>query len=42
MTYNPLAEHDYSVNKPSFREIAPGHFVQCNDEEEAKYREMLK
>ena len=42
VTYNPLAEHDYSVNKPSFREIAPGHFVQCNDEEEAKYREMLK
>ncbi len=42
VNYNPLAEHDYSVNKPSFREIAPGHFVQCNDEEEAKYREMLK
>ena len=42
VTYNPLAEHDYSVNKPSFREIAPGHFVQCNDEEEAKYRAMLK
>ena len=42
VTYNPLAEHDYSVNKPSFREIAPGHFVHCNDEEEAKYRAMLK
>ena len=40
--YNPLAEHDYSVDKPSFREIAPGHFVHCNDAEEAKYRENLK
>ena len=42
MTYNPLAEHDYSVNQPTFREISPGHFVRCNDEEEAKYRQMLK
>lgn len=42
VTYNPLAEHDYSVDKPSFREIAPGHFVHCNDEEEAKYKQMLK
>ena len=42
VTYNPLAEHDYSVNQPSFREITPGHFVYCNDEEEIKYREMVK
>ncbi len=42
ITYNPLAEHDYSVDQPSFREISPGHFVQCNDAEEKKYREMLK
>ena len=40
--YNPIAEHDYSVDKPSFREIAPGHFVNCNDAEEAKYRQELK
>lgn len=39
ITYNSLAEHDYSVNKPSMREVLPGHFVYCNDEEEAKYRE---
>ncbi len=39
--YNPLAEHDYSVDKPSFREIAPGHFVQCNDAEEKMYKQML-
>ena len=40
--YNPIAEHDYSVDKPSFREITPGHFVYCNDAEEAKYRESVK
>ena len=42
ITYNPLAEHDYSVDKPSFREIAPGHFVQCNDAEFEQYKQMLK
>ena len=40
--YNPIAAHDYSVNAPSFREITPGHFVYCNDEEEAKYKQMVK
>jgi len=40
--YNPIAEHDYSVDTPSFREITPGHFVQCNDAEEAKYRKQIK
>ena len=40
--YNPIAEHDYSVDLPSFREITPGHFVQCNDAEEAKYKSQLK
>ena len=39
--YNPLAEHDYSVDKPSMREVVPGHFIFCNDAEEAKYREEL-
>ena len=42
MTYNPIAEHNYSVNLPSLREISPGHFVYCNDEEEIKYKEMIK
>ncbi len=40
--YNPLAEHDYSVNSPSFREITPGHFVYCNDAEEEKYKQQVK
>jgi oligopeptide transport system ATP-binding protein len=38
ITYNALAAHDYSTDKPSFREIIPGHFVHCNDAEEAAYR----
>ena len=42
VTYNPLADHDYSVDGPTLREIAPGHFVLCNDAEEAKYKQMLK
>ena len=41
ITYNAIAEHDYSVDKPSMREIAPGHFVYCNDAEEIKYKEEL-
>ena len=40
--YNPIAEHDYSVSTPSFREIAPGHFVYCNDIEEEKYKQQIK
>ena len=40
--YKPLAVHDYSVDKPSFREITPGHFVQCNDAEFEKYKSMIK
>ena len=42
ISYKPLAEHDYTVDKPSLREIAPGHFVQCNDAEFKKYTEMMK
>ena len=40
--YNPIAEHDYSVDAPTFREITPGHFVQCNDAEYEKYLQQLK
>ena len=42
IVYDPLAEHDYSVDKPSLREVAPGHFVACNDAEFEKYKAMLK
>ena len=42
IVYNPLAEHDYTVDQPSFREVAPGHFVHCNDEEFERYKQQLK
>lgn len=42
ITYNPIIEHDYTVDKPSMREVSPGHFVYCNDAEEAKYKKELK
>ena len=41
IVYNSLAEHDYSVDKPTLREVKPGHFVYCNDVEEAKYKKEL-
>lgn len=41
IVYNAIAEHDYSVDKPSLREIITGHFVYCNDAEEEKYRKEL-
>ncbi len=39
--YNPLAEHDYSVDKPVMREVCKGHFVYCNNEEFARYQAQL-
>ena len=41
IVYNPLAEHDYSQNGPTMREVCPGHFVYCNDEEFARYQEQV-
>ena len=41
ITYNPLAEHDYSVEGPTMREITPGHFIYCNGTEFEKYKEEL-
>lgn len=42
IVYNPLVEHDYTVDQPSLREIKPGHFVQCNDAEFEQYLKQLK
>ncbi len=38
ITYNPLADHDYSTEKPTMQEVLPGHFVYCSDGEREKYR----
>ena len=40
--YNPLAEHDYTVDKPTMREILPGHFILCNDAEFEKYKAEIE
>lgn len=43
IVYNPIAEHDYSVDKPVMRDIGNGHLVYCNDAEFEKYKkEMAK
>lgn len=42
IVYNPLTDHDYSVDKPSFREVKPGHFVKCNEAEYKEYLSILK
>ena len=39
--YNPVTAHDYSTDKPSMREITPGHFIYCNDAELQNYRKEL-
>ena len=38
ITYNPLADHDYSTEKPVMQEVLPGHFVYCSDSECERYR----
>ena len=42
LTYKPIAEHDYSVDLPSMREISAGHFVYCNNAEEERYKQQIK
>lgn len=41
IVYNPIAEHDYSVDKPVMREVCAGHFVSANEAEFEKYQEIL-
>lgn len=42
VVYNPVLDHDYSKEGPSWNEVYPGHFVRCNTEELTKYREEMK
>ena len=41
ITYDPMKAHDYSVDKPTLREIKPGHFILCNDSELEAYKKEL-
>lgn len=40
--YNPMKDHDYSVEKPTLREVEPGHFVRCSESEFKKYQGIIK
>jgi oligopeptide transport system ATP-binding protein len=40
--YNPAKVHDYSKEKPTFREVVPGHFVLCNSVEFDKYLKEIE
>lgn len=42
IVYDPIVTHDYSVNKPSLREICSGHWVFCNDVELEAYKKELQ
>ena len=42
IVYNPNEAHDYSVDKPTLKEITPGHFIYCNDAEFEQYKKELK
>ena len=42
IVYTPHAGQEYSEEKPSMREITPGHFVYCSDAEEIRYRKETK
>ena len=42
IVYNPLADHDYTVDKPTLREVEPGHFVSCNQAEFEKYQAICR
>lgn len=39
--YNPLINHDYSIDKPQMREIKPGHLIYCNETEFELYKKNL-
>ena len=39
--YDPLAVHNYETDKPSLREVSPGHVVHCNEAEYQEYKRIL-
>ena len=41
MVYVPKDAHDSSQEKPTLREISPGHLVSCNTAELKKYQRKL-
>ena len=42
IVYHPELTHDYSKQKPTLREVVPGHWILANDEELAKYQKEIE
>ena len=42
ITYNPLTAHDYSQERPTMREVIPGHFIYCNSAELEQYQKEIE
>ena len=40
--YKPWEVHHYEEDKPSLREVCPGHVVYCNEAEFQQYQERIK
>ena len=40
--YDPTTAHDYSVEKPTFQEILPGHWILANSYEMEQYRKEIE
>ena len=38
--YDP-SKHNYETDKPTMREVSPGHFVHCNEAEYQEYKRIL-
>ena len=41
ITYDAATAHDYSQDAPTMREVAPGHFVYCNEAEEKAFQQEM-
>ena len=42
VNYEPEKEHDYSIEKPSLKEISKDHFVYCSDSEFESYKSRIR
>lgn len=42
ITYHPETAHDYSKQGPIMREIVPGHWIYCNDDEFEAYKKEIR
>ena len=39
--YDPQADHDYSLEGPTLREVGPDHQVLCNEKEFDEYKKII-